>query len=263
MYTNVLERKTYWSNASTAHVAGRPSIVFIHGAAMDHTVWTLPARFFARRGFNVVAVDLPGHGRSQGPAFDDIGATAQWLEKLLASLESDDHILIGHSMGSLIAWEFAAQFPERCRKLALLGTSMPMQVTDVLMGAAERNESAAFEMANTWSHSTHGKIGFNANPGIWMFAHGQRLMNRSEDDVFHADLTACNNAKLDATKILCECLLILGEADQMTPARAASAVAQQTPNAEVVSLPGCGHSMLAEQPNQVLDALRDFVLDQA
>lgn len=259
MYSTVRDLKTYWSSASTDRVPGQPSIVFIHGAAMDHTVWTLPARYFARQGFNIAAIDLPGHGRSAGPAFSDIGSTAQWLHEWLETLDGEDHILIGHSMGSLIAWEFANQFPNQCSKLALLGTAMPMQVTDLLMGAAERNENAAFEMANAWSHSSRGKLGSNANPGIWMIGHGQRLMNRTPDDVFHADLSACNSAMLDASSVSCETLLILGEADQMTPMRAASALEQQLPKVHVITLPGCGHSMLSEQPNQVLDALRDFV----
>lgn len=226
---------------------------------MDHTVWTLPARYFARHGFNVVAVDLPGHGRSTGPAFDTITAMSDWLSKVIASVGNDDHIVVGHSMGSLIAWDWAAKNPDQCRKLVLLGTSMPMPVTDQLLNSAKDNEAASFEMANTWSHSSRGKLGFNLNPGVWMFGHGQRLMNRSIDDTFYADLAACNSANLVPGQIQCPTLLILGESDQMTPYSAGKTVADELTKASIVTLPGSGHSMLSECPNEVLDALIDFI----
>lgn len=226
---------------------------------MNHTVWTLPARYFARHKFNVVAVDLPGHGRSTGPALDNITAMSDWLDSVLESMGNEEHIVVGHSMGSLIAWDWATKHPDQCRKLVLLGTSMPMPVTDQLLNSAKENEDASFEMANTWSHSSRGKLGFNLNPGVWMFGHGHRLMHRSNEDAFYADLAACNTANLEPKLIQCPTLLILGESDQMTPYRAGKNVADQLNNASVVTLSGSGHSMLSECPNEVLDALIDFV----
>ncbi|MCY4128004.1 MAG: alpha/beta hydrolase [Gammaproteobacteria bacterium] len=259
MYRDIAGKKVFFGTGSASHVRNQPSIVFIHGAAMDHTVWTLPARYFARHDYNVVAVDLPGHGRSTGPALESVEAISDWLSEMLASVGEQEHVLVGHSMGSLIAWDWAAKHSNQCKKLVLLGTSMPMPVTDQLLDAAKQNEVASFEMANTWSHSSRGKLGFNPNPGVWMFGHGQRLMHRSTDDVFYADLAACNDANLDPAQIQCPALLILGESDQMTPYRAGRTVADQLTNASVVTLPGSGHSMLSESPNEVLDALIRFL----
>lgn len=259
MHVDIDGHTVFFGAGSATHRENQSSIVFIHGAAMDHTVWTLPARYFARHEYNVVAVDLPGHGRSKGPAFQSIEHVSEWLSEVLATVDNQEHILVGHSMGSLIAWDWAARHPDQCKKLALLGTSMPMPVTDQLLNAAKQNEDASFEMANTWSHSNRGKLGFNLNPGVWMFGHGHRLMHRSIEDVFYADLAACNDATLDPSKVQCPTLLILGESDQMTPFRAGKTVADQLANSTVVTLPGSGHSMLSECPNEVLDALIDFV----
>ena len=259
MYRDIAGKQVFFSTGSGSHRESKPSIVFIHGAAMDHTVWTLPARYFARHEFNVVAVDLPGHGRSTGPALESVEAMSNWLGTVLATLGNENHTLVGHSMGSLIAWDWAAKNPNQCKKLVLLGTSMPMPVTDQLLNAAKQNEDASFEMANTWSHSNRGKIGFNSNPGVWMFGHGRRLMTRSNDDVFYADLCACNEATLDPSQIQCQTLFILGQSDQMTPYRAGRTVAERLKSASVVTLPGSGHSMLSECPNEVLNALIDFV----
>ena len=259
MYQNIAGEQAFFGTASATHRKNLPTIVFIHGAAMDHTVWTLPARYFARHDFNVVAVDLPGHGRSTGPALKSVEAMADWLTAVLGTVGSEELILVGHSMGSLVAWNWAAKNSDQCKKLVLLGTSMPMSVTDQLLDAAKQNEDASFEMANAWSHSSRGKLGFNSNPGVWMLGHGRRLMNRSDDDVFYADLVACNDASLDPAQIQCPTLFILGESDQMTPYRTGKMIADNLTNASVVTLPGSGHSMLSEYPNEVLDALIEFV----
>uniref|UniRef100_UPI0035B10921 alpha/beta fold hydrolase n=1 Tax=Zoogloea sp. TaxID=49181 RepID=UPI0035B10921 len=91
--------------------AARPTVVFIHGAGHDHSVWTLQSRYFASHGWNVLAPDLPGHGQSAGPQLTSIEALADWVLALLAELQIAGATLVGHSMGSLIALEAAARAP--------------------------------------------------------------------------------------------------------------------------------------------------------
>ena len=241
--------------------AAMACVVFVHGAGMDHTVWAMPTRHFARKGLRVLAPDLPGHGRSAGPAKTSIRDMADWLAALLDATGTGSATVVGHSMGSLVAWQFARRHPARCRALALLGTSMPMPVTDMLLDAAHDNHHAAIDMANAWSHSEGGTLGANANPGVWMLGAGERLLERAGPGVFHADLAACNGFDADATdgEVACPALVIAGDADRMTPAKAGLDVAAHLPDAKVVRLPGCGHAMLNERPNEVLDALIGIV----
>ena len=96
----------------------RPSIVFIHGGGMDHSVWALQTRYFAYHGRNVLAVDLPGHGRTPGPVPATITAMADWVMALLDSLDIGAAALVGHSMGSLVAFDAAARYPSRATALA-------------------------------------------------------------------------------------------------------------------------------------------------
>ena len=256
--------QAYVGTGSGGAVRDAPSVVFIHGAGMDHTVWALPARHFARKGLCVLAPDLPGHGRSSAPAsgapaLASVADMADWIAKLLDALDIATAAVVGHSMGSLVAWCFAREHPERCRALALLGTSMPMPVTDLLLGAARDNHHAAIDMANAWSHSAPGALGANENPGVWILAAGERLLERSGPGVFHADLAACNGFAADMEdEVACPALVIAGNEDRMTPARAGLDVASHLPNAEVVRL-DCGHAMLNERPNEVLDALIGIV----
>ncbi len=235
-----------------------PSIVFVHGAAMDHTVWALQTRYFAHHGRNVLAIDLPGHGRSAGPALADMGAMADWVIRALDALGIETAKLVGHSMGSLVVLKAAARHSGRVTGLALLGTSVPMQVTDALLSAAEAGNHSAFDMVNLWGHSRDGQVGGNRAPGLWMTGGGLRLLERSGPGVMYAAMKACNDytdGLVSAKQIACPALLVLGDRDAMTPPKAAQSLAEAIPGSRTVVLKGCGHMMMAEQPDQVLDAL--------
>ncbi len=259
MRVNVDGRAVFIGTGSGKPVATAPTVTFVHGAGMDHTVWVMPARYFARHGYRVLAVDLPGHGRSEGAPLTSIESMAQWLGDVLDVLGVDSTAIVGHSMGSLVAQAFAAAQPARARVVVLMGTAVPMPVTERLLSAAQSDIDAAIGMANGWSHSPRGRLGANANPGFWMLGGGARLIARAAPGVFFADLAACNAFRPGPLTISSPALLILGDADQMTSARAGREVAATIADARVVVLPGCGHAMLSERPNEVLDALISVV----
>ena len=238
--------------------AGQPTIVFIHGGGLDHSVWALQTRYFAYHGRNVLAVDLPGHGRTAGPVLTTIEANADWVMALLDALDVETAALVGHSMGSLVAFDAAARYPARITALALLGTSIPMPVAGRLLDAAKADDNAAFDMVTLWGHSRDGQTGANRAPGLWMTGAAVSLLERSGPGVLHACLKAADDYRdgLElAGNIDCPTLLVLAAHDAMTPAGAATPLTEAIANARSITLPGCGHMMMAEQPDAVLDAL--------
>jgi pimeloyl-ACP methyl ester carboxylesterase len=239
-----------------------PTIVFVHGAANDHSVWALQSRYFAHHGCNVLAIDLPGHGRSGGDALTSVEAIADWLPALLDACAISRAALVGHSLGSLAALAAAARHPDRVTRIALLGPSVPMPVSDVLLAAAAANDHVAYELINGWSYSAGKQLGGNPFPGMWMTGTGMRLMERTRPGVLSTDLVACNayaEGLGAAARVRCPALAVLGARDLMAPPKSAQPLLATLPDVHTVMLPDCGHAMMAEMPDAVLDALRAFL----
>ena len=246
----------------TALDAALPAIVFVHGADLDHSCWGLQSRWFANHGYAVLAIDLPGHGRSGGEPLAGIAAMAAWLVALLDAAGIARATLIGHSMGSLAALATAASFPERVTSIALLGNATPMPVSAALLEAAKNDEPRARNMINIWSHSPRGQLGGSAVPGMWLTGMNRRLMERAAPGVLLADLSACNDYREGlehAARVACPALILSGSHDQMAPPRATLTLAKDLPGAIRVILEGAGHAMMSEQPDAVLDALIAFL----
>jgi len=239
-----------------------PALVFVHGAELDHSCWSLQSRWFANHGYCAMAVDLPGHGRSAGPPLASIAAMCAWLMAVLDTAGFARAALVGHSMGSLVALEAAALHADRVSAIALLGHAAPMPVSDALLEAAKNNEGLAQRMVNLWSHSARAQIGGSAVPGLWMMGMNQRLMQRAEPGLLFTDLSACNAYRqglAQAARVKCPALILCGGGDQMTPAKATLEVAAALAQAHRLVLPGAGHAMMTEQPDAVLDALIAFL----
>jgi pimeloyl-ACP methyl ester carboxylesterase len=262
MYLEIDGKRTYAYTGSRAPIAGQPAVVFVHGAGLDHTVWTMQARYFAHHGYNVYAVDLPGHGRSEGPLCPTIEEAGAWLGRFCEVTGDGPALVAGHSMGSLVTLECAAQCPGSVSAVALVGTATPMQVADVLQDAADANDGAAYDMITIWGHSLPAQVGGGPHsPGVWLTGTSVRLLEQGGPGVLGNDLRACSNyvnGVSSAARIAAPTLLLLGQADMMTPPRATKDLHAALADARRVELAATGHMLMAEQPDAVLDALIDM-----
>jgi pimeloyl-ACP methyl ester carboxylesterase len=247
----------------------QPTVVFLHGAQHDHSVWILQSRYFAHHGHSVLALDLPGHMRSAGPAATSVEEIADRVAAGLAASGAQRMLLVGHSMGSLIALEVAQRMPGRTAGVALVAAAFPMRVSDALLAATRDDVPAALDMINVWSHSgsvaSFDRKPANPGPGFsnaWQNLRlMQRIARRDGPDVLPIDFAACNGytGGLEAARALqCPALFVLGRNDVMTPPRAAQALIDACAQATVVTLDGGGHSLMAERPDAVLAALKRF-----
>jgi pimeloyl-ACP methyl ester carboxylesterase len=265
MILNVHGHDAYCYTGGKPFNPALPTAVFIHGAQSDHSVWALQTRYFAHHGFGVVAIDLPGHGRSKGSPLTSIEAMADWLLAVLDAAGVQQATLIGHSMGALIALETAHRAPARAKKIALVGTAYPMKVSEMLLDAAKNAEQEAIDMVNIWSHSSIAQKPSSPGPGFYVMGGSQRLMQhiarQNSEQVFYKDFSACNayaNGEAAAKSATCPALLLLGKRDLMTAPRGTATLTNAMPHAKVVQLENCGHQLMAEQPDAVLDTLFGF-----
>ena len=253
----------YAYTGGKAFDAALPSVVFVHGALHDHSVWTLAARWFAHHGFGVLALDLPGHGRSAGPALESVEAMADSLLAVLDGAGVSQAALVGHSMGSLVALEAAARAPARASRLVLVGTAVPMVVSPALLESAANDPPAAMASVNAWSHSTIAAKPSHPAPGAWLHGGNMALMRRMQagdeaGNLFLTDFRACNayqGGLAAATRVECPATIVVGKRDQMTTPKSTAALASALHTTPVVL--EAGHALMTEAPDALLNALRE------
>jgi pimeloyl-ACP methyl ester carboxylesterase len=266
MQLKVDGRGVYAATGGRPFAATQPGVIFLHGAGMDHSVWQLAARWFAFHGHGVLAVDLPGHGRSEGAPLRSVSEMAQWVERLMDAAGLAKASLIGHSMGGAIALETAAALPERVASLALLGTAATVPVGRELLAAAREEPQRAYAMMTAWSHGPGAKIGGHPVPGLWMTGGTMALFVRNGPGTLAADLEACNawaTGPAAAAKVRCPALVVVAANDVMTPAKNGAELARLVAGSRMVTIPRCGHMLLAEAPDTLLDALIGFFARKA
>ena len=254
--------EAYAYTGGKAFDASLPCVVFIHGALHDHSVWTLLARWFAHHGHGVLAVDLPGHSRSAGAPLPDVQTLGRWVLDLLDAAGVQRAALVGHSMGSLIALQAAADAPARITHLAMVGTAYPMKVSQALLDTALQAPLKAIDMITAFSHSTLGAKPSYPGPGTWLHGAGRALgrhvlEHQHEVNLLHHDFSVCDryaDGLEAARRVTCPATLVLGERDQMTSPKQTAELAQAL-GAPIRTVPA-GHSLMAEAPDAVLNALR-------
>lgn len=255
-------RIAFAATGGRARDAAIPDVVLLHGAGMDHTVWTLQARYLAHHARNVLALDLPGHGRSEGAPLASIGDMASWVLRALDAAGCASAAIAGHSMGALVALATAAAAPGRVRGLALLGAAASMPVHPDLLKAARAGDHAAIDLVASWGFGRRAQLGGAQAPGTWMLGGGIRLLERDANGALATDLAACaahGDALAHAASVACPALVVSGAQDRMTPPRGGRALAAAIPGARFVEIPACGHMMTIEQPDLALDAMKEVL----
>jgi pimeloyl-ACP methyl ester carboxylesterase len=270
MELTVTGDKTYCYTGGKAFDPAKPTAVFIHGVLGDHSVWILQSRYMANHGWNVLAIDLPGHARSEGEAPSTVEEAAAFIGDLLDAAGVQKAALIGHSWGSLIALEAASRLKERVSHLVLVGTAAPMKVSPALLEASLHDPEKAIHMINVFSRATLAPPPSALGPGTWVWGasvaiNRRVLRSNTKVNVFHRGFKACDsyaNAENAIAQVTCPVLFILGKQDQMTQPKAAQPLVDKAKaagkSAKVVYV-AMGHHQMTESPDETLFALRDFL----
>ena len=246
-------KAVFASDGGRKHEKSRRNLILLHGSGVNQTFWSLQTRYLAYHGFNVVSVDLPGHGQSDGPSLGSVAELADWLKTFVDAAELTSVAVLGHSLGSLVGLEFAAGYGDRCDGLALAGVAAKMPVHPALLEASKNNEPLAIELVDSWCHTRDNHIGGHPVPGGWMTGSTRRLLEQAGPDVLWTDLNACNeyqDADAAIKKVDTDVTVISGAEDRMTPAKAGKALSERISGANFVRLESAGHNMMLERPTE-------------
>lgn len=239
-----------------------PVVILIHGAGMDSTIWQLQTRYLAYRNLQTIAIDLPGHGRSDGPPLESIEALGNFIVSAMDAAGWERAHLVGHSMGALVALEAAAAVGQRCASITLMGAAASMPVHPQLIADAEADLPAAAALMAAWGHAKPAHLGHNPTPGLWMTGGARALVERSDPGVLATDFRACAayaSAPDAAAKVSAPCTIVIGLADKMTPPKAGRTLADAFDQSTVIELADTGHSMMTESPRAVRSAILESV----
>ena len=257
---------TYCYTGGKAFDAAKPTLIFIHGVLNDHSVWILQSRYLAHHGWNVLAVDLPGHCRSAGDPPVTVEEAADFILALMTAAGLEKAVLVGHSFGALIALEAASRAPHRVSQLILVGIAFPMKVSPALLTSSLNEPMKALEMVNVFSRATLAPPPSSMGPGTWVYgasmALGRRVLaSNPRVNLFHTGFKACDSythGDEAMAQVTCPTLFVLGSVDQMTPPKAAQGLVKAARHGQVVQLPG-GHHQMNETPEPMLAAMTTFL----
>ena len=234
----------------------KSTILLIHGSGLTHIVWSLHEQFYVSQGFNVLSVDLPGHGNSEGPSLDSIEAISDWIKSLMKKIDISKIIIIGHSQGSLVAIDFSSRYPELTEKIILVAGSNKMPVNQDLIDLAEAGDEKAVLLMMKWGYEG-SKAFIGGNPV-------KKIVNSARDirEVLAVDLKACNNYKNgeEAIKnINCPTLCIFGDLDKMVPVKVGLKMSEQIKNSETKIISDCGHMIIFEKAFEMRKLVKEFI----
>lgn len=262
MYFQLNDKRVFAATGGKEFDNNKPVVMFLHGSGMDHTFFSLLTRFFAFRNYSVLALDLPGHTLSQGPALTSIEAMGDWLNDVVTTLGIENISVVGHSQGCLNALEFASRYAEKIKSVSFIASGMATPVNPALIESAENNPQAAIAMMMSWGFGGPGHLHQGQTPGNSMLTCGRYVMTGNTPHELATDLKACNayeNGAAAAAAIHCPVQVILGGKDKMAPRKAGLGLVQALSDPQLNVIEQSGHMVPVEAPNQCRQLLRDFI----
>jgi pimeloyl-ACP methyl ester carboxylesterase len=236
---------------SRSRRSGVPPLLLIHGAGGNHLHW--PPELRRLSDAHIYALDLPGHGRSDGPAHHSIADYASAVIGFLDAAHIARAVLVGHSMGGAIGQWVALTHPERVAGLVLIGTGARLRVAPAILDGVLNDFASTIEFVNDclWGRDASAEL----------IRQARRILAETAPEVMCGDYVACDTFDVMGRlgEIATPTLVIAGTADRLTPHKYGAYLADHIPGARLFTVEGGGHMMVLEQPDVVGEAVAEFV----
>ena len=256
MIIQIDKQNVFGSDAGKGIDQNKHTIVLLHGSGLSHIVWTLTEQSLSHQSYNVLSLDLPGHGNSEGKCLLSIEQISDWIEKVLNELNILEVTLIGHSQGCLEAIEYCFKYPKRIKNLIFVGGSYKMPVNQDLIDLAQNGDSDAVKLMMKWGYEGSKKF-IGGNPV-------EKIIQTPKDisEILAVDLVACNNYAngLEAVKTIdCPTMLVFGALDKMVNIETGKKFANLIKNSTTQIIDGCGHMIMIEKAFEMREKILEFL----
>ena len=256
MIFEVDNKKVFSSDIGQTFDENKHTIILIHGSGQSHVVWSLTDQYLADEGFNVFALDLPGHGNSEGASLKSIEDMSNWLNKVVKVIGIKDLTILGHSQGCLIALEYANRFPDNVKNLIFVAGSYEIPVNKSLIDLANSGDFESLNLMMKWGYG-YSKQFIGGNPL-------QKILNSSREvrEVLAVDLIACNNYKNGINcvkKVKCPTLFIFGELDKMIKLDKGKEFSGLINGSKTHIIKDCGHMIILENAFEMREQVAKFL----
>ncbi len=256
MIIDIDKTKIFVSDAGKSFDKNKHTIILIHGSGLSHIVWSLSVQYLSNQNYNVLALDLPGHGNSEGESLKSIEEIAEWVDKIVKKIKIENFSILGHSQGCLVALEYASKYPKKVKKLIFVGGSYEIPVNQDLIDLAKSGSVKALSLMMKWGYGDSKRF-IGGNPV-------QKIINSSREvsEILAIDLVACNNYKNGinaAKKIHCPTLFIFGEIDKMITLDKGKKFSNLIPNSEIHVINNCGHMIMLENAFEMREKVAEFL----
>ncbi len=250
-YINVDGRKTYYSGDNSRE--GTP-VIFCHGSGGGHHHWLFQIRDL-KKPVNPLAVDLPGHGSSEGEPMNSVAAYRDWLNRFRQAAGIENFIPAGHSLGGAIAIDYALHYPGQIMGLILVGTGSRLRVLPAFLDAL-REGTVPPDFADFL---------YGPDAADDLREKGREEVKSCSPDLYYADLSACDHFDVSSELpgIDKPALIICGTEDRLTPVKYSRFLEEKIPWSRIEIIEGAGHMVMLEKPAQVNRAITRFVEELA
>ena len=256
MIIEIDNNEVFASDAGKIFDKKKHTVVLIHGSGLSHIVWSLTEQYLSNQGYNVLALDLPGHGNSKGECLNSIEKIAEWLEKVINKIEIKEFSILGHSQGCLVALEYAFKYTKKIKNLIFVGGSYAIPVKQDLIDLAKSGSTKALNLMMKWGYGDSKRF-IGGNPV-------QKIINSSREvsDILAIDLIACNNYKNGskaARTINHPSLFIFGEMDKMITLAKGKEFSDMVSNSKTHVIKNCGHMIMFENAFEMRERVVEFL----
>ena len=256
MIFKVDNQDVFASDAGKGIDKNKHTVILLHGSGLSHIVWSLTEQYLSNQNYNVLSLDLPGHGNSEGKCLSSIEKISDWIEKVFNELNISEATIIGHSQGCLEALEYNFKYPKKVKNLIFVSGSYKMPVNQDLIDFAEAGDHQAVKLMMKWGYENAKKF-IGGNPV-------EKIINSPRDirEILAIDLVACNNYKNGSEalkKINCPTLFIFGELDKMVNLEKGKKFADLISKSNIHIIKDCGHMIMFEKAFEMREKISEFL----